>query len=99
MANDTHPATPAAAPTNGNREKTFNVGAAYDFRAIKLYAQYGQIDDESYGSKLRLLLDDLDKCYFQFLFAFQSDFGLLRSTNAVGLELVDLVAISGHGLI
>lgn len=46
--------TDAAAPTSGSREKTFNVGASYDFRAIKLYAQYGQIDDESYGSKLRL---------------------------------------------
>ncbi|HLO95044.1 MAG TPA: porin [Burkholderiaceae bacterium] len=46
--------TDAAAPTNGNREKTFNLGAAYDFRVVKVYAQYGQIDDESYGSKLRL---------------------------------------------
>lgn len=46
--------TDAAAPTNGRREKTFNIGAAYDFRAVKLYAQVGQIDDDSYGSKLRL---------------------------------------------
>lgn len=46
--------TDAAAPTNGNREKTFNLGASYDIRVIKFYAQYGQIDDESYGSKLRI---------------------------------------------
>lgn len=46
--------TDAAAPTSGRREKTINLGAAYDFRAIKVYAQYGEIDDDSYGSKLRL---------------------------------------------
>ncbi len=46
--------TDAAAPTSGRREKTVNVGASYDFKFAKLYAQYGQIDDESYGSKLRL---------------------------------------------
>lgn len=46
--------TDAVAPTNGRREKTINAGVAYDFRAVKVYAQVGQIDDESYGSKLRL---------------------------------------------
>ena len=46
--------TDAAAPTNGKREKTFNAGLSYDFRVVKVYAQYGQIEDDSYGSKLRL---------------------------------------------